>query len=58
MKTRTIDTLDYGVLPIAKNKTYLCDEFLDIIEDTNSVSYEIRKTLNGQLVALQVGRLA
>ena len=50
----TIKTLNYEELPIAKDKTYLDHEILDIIEDCQGINYEVRKTLNGKLVAYQI----
>ena len=48
-----ITTLDYGILPIAKNRKWLLEDCLDVIT-TPGASYEVRKTFNGALVALKI----
>jgi len=47
-------TLDYGFLPIANSSQYLCNDTIDIIDCTDNYYYEVRKTLNGELVALRI----
>ena len=41
-------------VPIAKDNTYLCDEILWTVEETNGDLYDIKNTLNGKLVAILV----
>ena len=50
----TIRTQYYDELPIAKDNTYLDNKVIDIIEDCEGRQYEVRKTLNGKLVAYQM----
>ena len=47
-----INTLNYGKLPIRYNNHWLYDEVIDIIEADQW--YEVRRNLNGELVAYQV----
>lgn len=52
---KTINTITYGTIPIAKNTSYLTTDFNgEIISDCDGIDYEIRTTLNGQVVALQL----
>jgi hypothetical protein len=51
-----IKTLEFGTLPIATKTTWLTSDIIsdECIQDCNGTQYEIRKTLNGALVALRV----
>ena len=51
--SKTIKTLKYGTISIANKDTWLCDEVISEVEDKQGQHYQIRKTLNGQLVALK-----
>lgn len=47
-----LKTLDYGLLPIAYKRTWLCDDTLNYVEDNQGNYYEIKQTLDGVVVAL------
>jgi hypothetical protein len=49
-----LKTLDYGIIPVAKKDTFLCNEILTEVIDCKNNFYEIKQTLNGQIVALLV----
>jgi hypothetical protein len=52
-KELVIRTLDYGVLPIAKDTTYISDECLGIIEMCDGKFYEVRRAFSGGLVGVE-----
>jgi len=50
---KMLNTIDYGLIPIAKHETYLQKNVIGLIEETNGEYYEIRLTNNGQIVAIK-----
>ena len=51
---QTIRTLDYGILPIAKNTDYISDFAVGTIEDCDGNFYEVRRADSGSLVAVKI----
>jgi hypothetical protein len=50
----TINTLDYGKLNIATSSGFLCDEVINTIEDNDGNVFDIKKTLNNEVVAIKI----
>ena len=48
-----IRTLDYGMLPIAKDTTYIGDECHGTVETCDGKFYEVRRAFSGGLVAVE-----
>jgi hypothetical protein len=48
-----IRTLDYGMLPIAKDTTYINDECVGTVETCDGKFYEVRRAFSGSLVAVE-----
>jgi hypothetical protein len=46
-----IRTRDFGVLPIAKDTTYVNDECVGTVETCDGKFYEVRRAFSGALVA-------
>lgn len=49
---KTIKTIDYGELPVAIKNDFLLDEVIGEINTTDGKYYNVKKTFNGQLVAI------
>jgi hypothetical protein len=49
-----IHTLDYGILPIAKNTTFINNFIYGLVETCDNKFYEVRRAFSGSLVAVEV----
>lgn len=48
-----IRTLDYGMLPVAADTTYISNEVLGTVETCDGRFYEVRRAFSGSLVAVE-----
>lgn len=49
----TIRTLNYGLVPVAVDTTYISDGIVDTVETCNGDFYTIRLTFTGSIVAVK-----
>lgn len=49
-----IRTLDYGIVPVAKNTVFVHDDIIGLVEADNGDSYLIKRAFSGSLVAIKI----